>query len=258
MPWVGLGVFQSPPGQTTYQTVLEALRVGYRHIDTAAIYRNEKDVGRAIRESGIPRSDIFVTTKLWNDKQGFEKAQKGLILSLKELGLDYVNLYLIHWPVPKLRLESWKALIQLKKEGLAKSIGVSNFMLRHLEELLESSDEVPAVDQVEFSPFLSQSELLAFCEKNDIQMEAYSPLTKGMRLNHPALLSIASKHKKSTAQVLIRWCIQKKVVVIPKSNQPERISENFQVFDFILDNSDMRVLDSLNENLHTGWNPKDE
>jgi len=232
--------------------------VGYRHFDTASLYGNEEDVGRAVRESGVPREEVFITTKLWNDDQGYDSALRACDQSLRRLGLGYIDLYIIHWPVPELREESWKALVELQRRGACRAIGVSNYTIRHLEELLGGSDVVPDVDQVEFSPFLYQKELLDFCKGKKIQLEAYSPLTRGNMLRDPTVLDVARKYSRTPAQVMIRWSLQRGLVVIPKSIRPERIRENGQVFDFEVSGVDMARLDSLNEDLHTVWNPTDE
>jgi len=258
IPRLGLGVYQSPPGQVTQQAVEYALKIGYRHIDTARIYNNEKDVGTALRKSGIKREDVFITTKLWNSDHGYETALKACDESLKRLGLKFLDLYLIHWPVPEIRNESWTALTKLLKDGKCRSIGVSNYTIQHLTELLEDADVVPMVNQVEFSPFLYQKQLLDYCEKNKIQVEAYSPLTQGAKLNHPAIQQIAKKHGKTPAQVLIRWSLQHNLVTIPKSVREERIRENSQVFDYNLTSEDMRVLDSLDENFRNSWDPTNQ
>jgi methylglyoxal/glyoxal reductase len=255
IPRLGLGVYQSPPGQVTQRAVEYALKIGYRHIDTARIYNNETDVGTALRKSGIKREDVFVTTKLWNSDHGYETALKACDNSLKRLGLKYLDLYLIHWPVPELRDESWKALTKLLKDGKARSIGVSNYTIRHLTELLDKSDTVPMVNQVEFSPFLYQKQLLEYCEKNKIQLEAYSPLTQGEKLSHPTIVQIAKKHRKTPAQVLIRWNLQHNLVTIPKSVREERIKENSQVLDYSLAAEDMKILDSLDEKFRNSWDP---
>jgi methylglyoxal/glyoxal reductase len=257
IPRLGLGMYRSPKGRTSFSTVLYALQSGYRHIDTAALYHNEKEVGEAVKESGIPRKEIFVTTKLWNDDHGYDKALRAFDKSLKELALDYIDLYLIHWPVPGKRKESWKALQKLYQEGRCRAIGVSNYLSRHLEELLSDSDVVPAVNQVEFSPFLYQKELLDDCRSKNIVLEAYSPLTKGKRLDDVNLLKIANKYGKTTAQILIRWGLQHDIVVLVKSNKPERIEENGSVFDFEIGPEDMQFLDTLNENYRTSWDPTD-
>ncbi len=255
IPRLGLGVYQSPPGQVTQRAVEYALKIGYRHIDTARIYGNESDVGAAIRKSGIKREDVFVTTKLWNSDHGYETALKACEDSLKRLGLKYLDLYLIHWPVPEIRNESWDALTRLLKDGKCRSIGVSNYTIQHLTELLEDADVVPMVNQVEFSPFLYQKQLQDYCVKNKIQVEAYSPLTQGAKLNDPTIQQIAKKHGKTPAQVLIRWSLQHNLVTIPKSVREERIKENSQVFDYNLSSEDMRILDSLDENFRNSWDP---
>jgi len=255
IPRLGLGVYQSPPGQLTQRAVEYAFKIGYRHIDTARIYNNETDVGTALRKSGIKREDVFITTKLWNSDHGYETALKACDDSLKRLGLKYLDLYLIHWPVPEIRNESWTALTRLLKDGKCRSIGVSNYTIQHLTELLEDADVVPMVNQVEFSPFLYQKQLLDYCEKNKIQVEAYSPLTQGAKLNHPTIQQIAKKHSKTPAQVLIRWSLQHNLVTIPKSVREERIRENSQVFDYNLTSEDMRILDSLDENFRNSWDP---
>jgi len=255
IPRLGLGVYQSPPGQTTQRAVEYALKIGYRHIDTARIYNNESDVGTALRKSGIKREDVFITTKLWNSDHGYESALRACDQSLKRLGLKYLDLYLIHWPVPEIRNESWQALTQLLRDGKCRSIGVSNYTIQHLTELFDKSEIGPMVNQVEFSPFLYQKQLLDYCEKNKIQLEAYSPLTQGEKLNHPKIQSIAKKHDKTPAQVLIRWSLQHNLVTIPKSVREERIKENSQVFDYNLTVEDMRILDSLDENFRNSWDP---
>lgn len=255
IPYLGLGVYASAPGHETLNAVLSALETGYRHIDTARIYNNEADVGQAIRESGLPREQVFVTTKLWNSDHGFDNALKACSESLNRLGLDYVDLYLIHWPVEGHRAETWKALEKLMDDGYCRAIGVSNFTIRHLNELTAGARVAPLVNQVEFSPFLYQRELLEYCRSHNIQLEAYSPLTRGQRLNHPAVVQIAQRHGKSPAQILIRWALEHRIVVIPKSVNPERIQENAEVFDFVLSQEDLKLLDSLNEDFRTCWDP---
>lgn len=259
IPVLGLGVYQVPAGRIACEVVRYALQVGYRHIDTAHLYGNEEDVGRAVRESGIPREEVFVTTKLWNSDHGYEQAIRACRRSLEALGLGYIDLYLIHWPVPGMRSDTWKALVTLQKEGKCRAIGVSNYTIRHVQELMEESpDELPAVNQVEFSPFLFQRDLLRFCERQNIQLEAYSPLTRGIRLRHPTLVEVAKRCSRTTAQVMIRWSLQHGLVVIPKSARPERIRENSEVFDFEISAEDMSRLDSLSDALHTDWDPTDE
>lgn len=253
IPRVGLGVWQS--GGATQRAVSSALQLGYRHVDTARIYGNEAQVGKSIRESGIPREELFITTKLWNQDQGYDKALKAFDDSLKRLGLDYIDLYLIHWPVPGERLESWRALENLFREKRARAIGVSNFLLPHLRELSAVAKVLPAVNQIELTPFLQRRETTALCRELGIAVEAYSPLTRGERLNHPVVLEVAAGVQRSPAQVLLRWNLEHGVVVLPKSVTPARIEENAALFDFTLDTAAMAALDALEEGLVTGWDP---
>jgi diketogulonate reductase-like aldo/keto reductase len=255
MPLFGLGTFQMRSGKETQQAVLTALEAGYRLIDTAQMYGNEEDVGIALKKSGIPREEVFITTKLWNSEHGYQKALNACEDSLEKLDLPYVDLYLIHWPVQGLRNETWKAMETLLEKGKCRAIGVSNYMIRHLEDLLANSKTVPAVNQVEFSPYLYLKDLLEFCRSHKIQLEAYSPLTKGHKLNDPKLEAIAKGYSKTPAQILIRWVLQKEVVVIPKSSHRERILENAEVFDFEISPEDMKLLDSFNQNMRTSWDP---
>jgi methylglyoxal/glyoxal reductase len=255
MPILGLGVYQTSPGRETQHAVRFAIRIGYRHIDTARIYGNEADVGQAVRDSGLRREDLFITTKLWNSDQGYNSTFQACEASLHKLGLEYLDLYLIHFPVPDLRKESWKAMGMLLKQGKCRAVGVSNFTIRHLEELLEEHEVTPAVNQVEFHPFLYQKELLEYCQRRRIQVEAYSPLARGERFKHPTITSIATKYSKAPAQLMIRWGLQHGLVVIPKSTREERIRENSQVFDFEISDEDVKSLDSLNEDLRTNWDP---
>jgi diketogulonate reductase-like aldo/keto reductase len=251
IPRLGLGVYQTPIGETTLQAVRYALKVGYRHIDTAWLYGNEGDVGRAVVESGIPREDVFLTTKVWNSDQGYDPTLSACEKSLRRLALSYIDLYLIHWPVEGMGKDTWKAMIQILRAGKVRAIGVSNYDIFQLQEVLQNFDVTPSVNQVEFHPFLFQEELLQFCNDNSIQLEAYSPLTRGKKLNHPALRGLEQKYSKTSAQILIRWSLQHNLVVIPKSTHENRIKENSQVFDFQLKEKDMELLDSLNENFHT-------
>lgn len=255
MPWLGLGVYMASAGSTCLRAVRHALSIGYRHVDTAAFYGNEGAVGRAVRESGLKRDEVFVVTKLWNSDQGYASAIKACEGSLAKLKLDYIDLYLIHWPEPRKRLDSWRALTELRKQGKCRSIGVSNYTIAHLNELAAQSEVVPTVNQVEFSPFLFQRELLDFCRARRIQLEAYCPLTRGAKLSDPVVRSVASRHGKTPAQVLLRWALQHEVVVIPKSAQPARIEENAGLFDFCLDDRDMAALDGLNSNYRACWDP---
>ncbi len=246
MPLLGLGVYQIPSGQPTVQAVLWALEAGYRHIDTASFYGNEVDVGVAIRQSGIPRSEIFVTTKLW--PTDYFRAEAACRSSLRKLGFDYLDLYLLHWASPIGKRQAWAALERLYRAGTCRAIGVSNFTTTQIDALSKSSSVVPAVNQVEFSPFRFQKALLDGCQTKGIQLEAYSPLTRGKRLFDPRITAIAESYGKSNAQVLIRWSLQHGLVVIPKSSSQKRIVENANVFDFVLSDADMANLDALDEN----------
>jgi diketogulonate reductase-like aldo/keto reductase len=236
--------------------VLSALELGYRHIDTARIYGNEADVGAAVKDSGVPRAEVFVTTKLWNDEQGFDPALRAFDASLERLGLEYVDLYLIHWPVLGKRRDSWRALERIKADGRARAIGVSNFLVPHLEELAASANEPPSVDQIEIHPFLQQRETRAYCKEHDIVVEAYSPLTRGLKLDHPVVKAVAARAERSPAQVLLRWAVQHELVVLPKSTHERRIAENGALFDFTLEAGSMKALDALEEGLATGWDPR--
>ena len=255
MPRLGLGVFRAPRGEATQQAVLEALRIGYRHIDTARVYGNELDVGDAVRQSGLEREEVFITTKLWNEDQGYDQALRAFESSRRRLGFDHIDLYLLHWPVPEKRLDSWRALERIVSEGGARAIGVSNFMNRHLDELLLTASVVPAVNQIEVSPFLQQRPTRALCASRGIVVAAYSPLTKGKRLDHPVVVEIARALQRTPAQVLLRWGVQQELAVLPKSTRPERIRENAAIFDFELDADAMQRLDALEEGLVTGWDP---
>jgi len=261
MPRFGLGVWSAVPGDETFHAVCSALGAGYRMIDTAEGYRNEADVGRAVRECGIDRREIFVTTKLAVESmKSYDTARRAFDQSMEKLGLDDVDLYLLHWPVPGGRKEAWRALETLSREKRVRAIGVSNYTIRHLNELASYASLVPAVNQVEFSPFLYQRELLGYCRKHNIQLEAYSPLTRRDKMGHPAIAKVAGKHGKTPAQVMIRWALEHDVVVIPKSAKAHRIQENANVFDFELDAADLQVLDSLNEDYRCNpdWNPERE
>jgi diketogulonate reductase-like aldo/keto reductase len=256
IPQVGLGVWQSPKGAATQGAVRAALRLGYGHIDTARIYGNERDVGEGVRASGVPRGEVFVTTKLWNDDQGYDEGLRAFDASLERLGLEYVDLYLLHWPVEGKRLDSWRALEKIFHEKRARAIGVSNYLVPHLEELLGKAKVVPAVNQIEVHPFLQQRETRVFCEKHGIVVEAYSPLTHGERIDDPVVTEVAHRAKRTNAQVLLRWGIQHGMVVLPKSVNEARIAENAKVFDFQLDAGDMERLDALEEGAPTGWDPR--
>lgn len=256
IPQLGFGVYQLAPGRETRAAVEAALAAGYRHVDTAAAYRNERDVAAALRASGIPREEVWVTTKLANEEQGAATARRAFEASLARLGLDHVDLYLLHWPHP-LRLESWRALEELHEEGLARSIGVSNFLVPQLDELLAVADVRPAANQIELSPFLlgTRRETVERCLAEEIAIEAYSPLTKGRRLRDPTLRRVADEVGRTPAQVLLRWAIEHGFVVLPRSSNAGRIAENAQVFDFELGPERLAVLDALDEGLTTGWDP---
>lgn len=259
MPWFGLGVFKVEEGPELVNAVQTAIRHGYRSIDTAAIYGNEEGVGQGIRqglkEAGIKREELFVTSKVWNADLGYESTRKAFELSLKKLGLEYLDLYLIHWPVAGKYKEAWRALEQLYKEGRIKAIGVSNFQIHHLQDLMQDAEIKPMINQVEFHPRLTQTELRAFCKEQGIQVEAWSPLMQGQLLDHPGLKEIANRHKKSIAQVILRWDLQHGVVTIPKSTKEQRIKENADIFDFELTAEDMQLIDAMNENLRVGPDP---
>jgi diketogulonate reductase-like aldo/keto reductase len=261
IPWLGLGVFQTEPGPVTRDSVRYALEAGYRAVDTAAMYRNEVDVGEAVRASGIARDEVFVTTKLWHTDHGFEPALKAGRASAERLGLGPIDLYLIHWPranTPQDRIDSWKALVQLQREGVCRAVGVSNYTVRHLEELRAHSDVVPAVDQVEFHPFVFDPELLSYCESHGIRLEAWAPLTRARRFDDPTILTVAAAHHRTPAQVLIRWGLEHGIIEIPKSIHRERIRENAQVFDFSLSAAEVAALDALRGGPRVGmWNPAD-
>lgn len=255
MPWLGLGVWRVEDGATVVNAVKSAIEAGYRHIDTAAVYQNEEGVGRGIRESGVPREELFVTTKVWNASQGYESTLKAFDESLQKLGLDYVDLYLVHWPVKGKYKDTYKALEKLYKDGRTRAIGVSNFHVHHLEDLMGDCEIVPMVDQVEYHPRLAQLPLRQFCKQHGIQMEAWSPLMQGGLTDHPVLAEIGRKYGKTPAQVILRWDLQNEVITIPKSTRPERIRENGSVFDFQLSAEDMKAIDALNENKRVGADP---
>lgn len=257
MPWVGLGVFQSEPGPEAERAVRWALDTGYRHIDTAAYYENEESVGKAIRESKVNRDEVFVTTKVWNDRQGYKETLAAFDESRRKLDMDVVDLYLVHWPVKSDYRDTWRALEKLYSDGTVRAIGVSNFLVHHLSELSAESDITPAVNQVEFHPFVLQQPLLDYCAEHGIQLEAWSPLTRARFLDNDTIVDIAESHGKTPAQVLIRWDLEKEVVTIPKSVHRERIVENADVFDFQLNEEEVARLDSLDSNTRIGPHPDD-
>ncbi|RNA67886.1 aldo/keto reductase [Alteribacter keqinensis] len=255
MPWLGLGVYKAEDGREVINTIKEAVSAGYRSIDTAAIYENEEGVGEAIRQVNVPREELFITTKVWNDRHGYDEAIKAFEESREKLGVDVIDLYLIHWPVTGKFTETWKALEHLYKEGRVRAIGVSNFNIHHLETLLEEAEIVPAVNQMEYHPLLALPELHAFCKEKGIQLEAWSPLTRGRIFDDPIIRSIAEKHGKSPAQIILRWDLQNEVVTIPKSVTPSRIRENAAIFDFELDQEDMDKINSMNKNHRFSGDP---
>ncbi|MED3994461.1 aldo/keto reductase [Peribacillus frigoritolerans] len=259
MPWFGLGVFKVEEGPELVNAVKVAIKHGYRSIDTAAIYENEEGVGQGIREglkeAGISREDLFVTSKVWNADLGYESTIAAYEKSLQKLGLEYLDLYLIHWPVEGKYKEAWRALETLYKEGKVKAIGVSNFQIRHLKDLMEDAEVKPMVNQVECHPRLTQKEVQAFCKEQGIQLEAWSPLMQGELLDNEVLQAIATKHGKSVAQVILRWDLQNGIVTIPKSTKEHRIVENSTVFDFELTEEEMNQIDGLNQNHRVGPDP---
>jgi 2,5-diketo-D-gluconate reductase A len=256
IPQLGFGVFQVPPEQTADVTT-RALLTGYRHIDTARIYGNEAEVGQAIHAAGVPREEVFVTTKCWNDDQGYDEATRALKRSLHQLELEHVDLYLIHWPAPgqDRYVDTWRALVDLQKAGLTRSIGVSNFQQPHLERIIAETGVVPAVNQIELSPQLQQHGLRREHADHGIVTEAWSPLAKGEVLGDPELVRIAAEHERTPAQVVLRWHIQLGNVIFPKSATPERIEENFRLFDFHLTDADMAAIETLDAGKRTGPDP---
>ena len=255
MPWFGLGVFKVQEGTEVEEAVKAAIKNGYRSIDTAAIYQNEEGVGKAIKESGVPREELFITSKVWNSDQGYETTLQAYETSLKKLGLEYLDLYLIHWPGKNKFKDTWRALEKLYNDGRVRAIGVSNFHIHHLEDLLTDAEIKPMVNQVEYHPHLTQKDLLAYCQKEGIQLEAWSPLKRGQLLDDPTINEIAKKYQKTPAQVILRWDLQTGVVTIPKSIKETRIIENADVFDFELTEEDIKGIDGLNKDERIGSNP---
>jgi len=262
IPRLGLGVYQSGRGRATENAVSWALEAGYRHVDTAAMYANETEVGAALKRAfaagGVRRDEVFVTTKLWNSDHGYDEALRAFDASHRRLGLDQIDLFLLHWPVPDRRLQSWRALERVLGEGRCRAIGVSNYMVHHLEELLRRAKIAPAVNQIELHPWCQQRDVVAFCQAHDIAVVAYSPLTKGAKLGDPRLATLARAARRTPAQVLLRWSLQKGFVTIPKSAKRERIVENATIFDFSLSPEQMTTLDGFNEERHVTWDPRRE
>ncbi|MCG8397164.1 aldo/keto reductase [Bacillus atrophaeus] len=255
MPRFGLGVFKVENGSEATESVKAAIKNGYRSIDTAAIYKNEEGVGAGIKESGVARDELFITSKVWNEDQGYETTLAAFEKSLERLELDYLDLYLIHWPGKDKYKDTWRALEKLYKDGKVRAIGVSNFQVHHLEELLKDAEIKPMVNQVEFHPCLTQVELREYCKKQGIQVEAWSPLMQGQLLDNEVLKQIAENHKKSVAQVILRWDLQQDVITIPKSIKEHRIIENADIFDFELSQEDIEKINALNKDERVGPNP---
>lgn len=255
MPYFGLGVWLSKEGNEVINAVKWALEAGYRHIDTAAIYRNEEGVGKAIHESGIPREEIFVVSKVWNSDQGYDSTLEAYEQSLQRLNLDYLDLFLVHWPVKGKYKETWKALEKLYSEGKVRAIGVSNFLRHHLDDLLNSASIVPMVNQMEFHPRLVQQDLVDFCRKTGIQYEGWSPLMQGKILHIEELKQLGEKYGKTVVQIALRWNVQKGVIAIPKSTNKERIISNSNIFDFEISKEDMQLIDQLDMHQRVGPDP---
>ena len=257
MPLLGLGLYKITDDAEAETAITAAVQNGYRLFDTASAYKNEEFVGHALAKCGIPRKDLFVTTKIWNNAQRLGDVEASLQRSLDRLGLDYIDLYLIHWPVPGCFLNTWKDMEKILESGRALSIGVSNFEIRHLEELRRVSGIVPVVNQIECHPLCYPKELIEYCQSNGIQVQAYAPLARGAYLDNDILCVLGTKYAHTPAQVGLRWAIQKGISVIPKSTHPERIASNARIFDFTIDQEDMDLLDTLNQNYHSASIPED-
>lgn len=257
MPLLGLGLYKATADDEAENAIAAAVKNGYRLIDTASAYKNEENVGRGIARCGIPRKDLFITTKIWNNAQRLGDVDGAFQRSLDRLGLDYIDLYLIHWPVPGCYLNTWKEMEKFLESGRALSIGVSNFEIRHLEELRKVSGIVPAVNQIECHPLCYPKELIEYCQANGIQVQAYAPLARGAYLDNDILCVLGTKYAHTPAQVGLRWAVQKGISVIPKSVHPNRIASNARIFDFEIEQEDMDLLDTLNENFHSASIPED-
>lgn len=257
MPLLGLGVYKLPDDVQAEAAITSAISAGYRMIDTASVYKNEESVGRAIARCGVRRKDLFITSKIWNTAQRLGDVQGAFSRSLDRLKLSYVDLYLIHWPVPGCYLSTWKELEKILESGRALSIGVSNFDIRHLEELRKISGIIPAVNQIECHPLCYPSELIEYCKAFGIQVQAYAPLARGAYFDNDVMCVLGTKYARTPAQIGLRWAVQKGISVIPKSSNPERIRSNGNIFDFNIEDEDMAIIDTLNENLHTSHVPED-
>lgn len=251
MPWLGLGVYKAKDGEEVVRAIQTAAAVGYRSIDTARIYANEEGVGKGIRESGVPRDEWFITTKVWATDEGYETTLQAFEASRKRLGLEIIDLYLVHWPVRGMYRDTWKALVHLYQEGAVRAIGVSNFEIDHMEEIIGDTGVIPSVNQVELQPLLTRKSLLAYANAHNIRLTAWSPLMRG-RFNLPLISELAQKYRKTNAQIILRWDIQNGIIVIPKSVNPERMLENSQIFDFEISPEDMHRIDALDQDKHLG------
>ncbi|NMM62511.1 aldo/keto reductase [Clostridium sp. P21] len=254
MPWLGFGTYKGDAKNSIVEVVKEALKIGYRHIDTASFYNTEEGVGTAIKESGILREEIFLVSKVWNSDQGYEKTLQAFETTIKKLGTNYLDLYLIHWPQPQSK-ETWKALEKLYKEGRVKAIGVSNFSVKQLKDLIADVEIMPMINQIEFHPQLIQNDLMEFCKNHNIQLEAWSPLMRGKVFEIPLLQELSRKYQKTISQIVLRWDLQIGVVTIPKSTTPARIKENSDIFDFELSKEDINKINALNINFRMGMDP---
>lgn len=259
IPRIGFGT-SLIVGQECVDNIKNALQVGYRHIDTAAAYKNEKEIGQAIKESNIPREEIFITSKVWKDSMGYENTIKSFNKTLEDLGLEYIDLFLIHWPSnsdKEINIETWKALEELYKGGKVKAIGLSNFLRHHIEWILECAEIKPMVDQIEYHPGLTRNETVEFCKKNKIIVEAWAPLGKGKMLDNEDLVRIAKKYDKSVAQLCIKWCVQNEILPLPKSSNLERMKQNLNIFDFEISNEDMNFINNMEFFAGSDMNPNE-